>query len=244
MAGGAHHRLGPLDAPFLDVKGRECVAPEINRSRHASSRGTNVLDNKPFERFTFETVGVESYGDLSYLLHGAHEQAFSSAVRAAKRVEWPSIWGGATAKDTAMRWVADLPSAQPTLLLYTREQYKDLAKPLGLWGENPRAFHNGTIALHPPSGGQLILADRRPRPISSRARGCCRRPRCDSLRRRRGVMRQACRRRPGCDAHQLDGATRAAMARFFPCEAGCGHQVGPELYYARRPPWTHTAVLD
>ena len=48
-------------------KGRECVAPEINRSRHASARGTNVIDNKPFERFTFEKKGVEDFGDLSYL---------------------------------------------------------------------------------------------------------------------------------------------------------------------------------
>ena len=31
-------------------------SPEINRSRHASKRGTNVLDNRPFERFTFETA--------------------------------------------------------------------------------------------------------------------------------------------------------------------------------------------
>ena len=35
------------------ARGRECVAPEINRSRHASKRGTNVVDNKPFERFSF-----------------------------------------------------------------------------------------------------------------------------------------------------------------------------------------------
>ena len=220
-------------------RGRECVAPEINRSRHASSRGTNVLDNKPFERFTFETVGVESYGDLSYLLHGAHEQAFSSAVRAAKRAEWPSIWGGATAKDTAMRWVSDLPSAQPTLLLYTREQYKDLAKPLGLWGENPRAFHNGTIALHPPSGGQLILADRRHSPYLEPSERMLPPPSMRQLKASAGVScDKACADvGQSCDAHQLEwGNTCEAMARFFPCEAGCGHQVGPELpAYASSP---------
>jgi hypothetical protein len=39
-------------------RGRECVAPEINRSRHASKRGTNVLDNSVFEKFAFESSGV------------------------------------------------------------------------------------------------------------------------------------------------------------------------------------------
>ena len=62
-------------------RGRECVVPRINRSRHANKKvtpnpnpspspnpspnpnpnpnqGTNVLDNSPFERFSFETEGV------------------------------------------------------------------------------------------------------------------------------------------------------------------------------------------
>jgi hypothetical protein len=39
-------------------RGRECVVPRINRSRHANKKGTNVLDNSPFERFSFEAEGV------------------------------------------------------------------------------------------------------------------------------------------------------------------------------------------
>ncbi len=35
------------------TRGRECVVPEINRSRHASSHGTNVVDNTPFEVLAF-----------------------------------------------------------------------------------------------------------------------------------------------------------------------------------------------
>lgn len=220
-------------------RGRECVAPEINRSRHASSRGTNVLDNKPFERFSFERTGVTSFGDLSYLLHDANEKAVSETVRQARRLEWPGAWGGATAKDVAMRWVADLPASPPTLLLYTREQYKELAKPLGLWGENPRAFHNGTIMLHPPSGGTLLLADRRHSPYIDPSERLTPPSTMRQMKAAAGVSCDRACANAGlrCEAPQLEwGNTCEAMAKLFPCEAGCGHQVGPELpAYAASP---------
>jgi len=142
-------------------KGRECVAPEINRSRHASPRGTNVLDNKPFERFTFEREGVDSFGDVSYLLRDHFEPAFDAAITSAKVAEWPKAWGGSKDKEVALPWMNKLPTDRPTLLLYTREQYRELAKPLGIWAESQRATHNGTITLHTRSGATLLLADRR-----------------------------------------------------------------------------------
>ena len=113
--------------------GRECVAPEINRSRHASARGTNVLDNKPFERFTFEETGVPSFGDVSYILRDKYEPAVSAAVATSQIADWPSAWGGSSGKEAARGWMSKLPKERPTVLLYTREQYKDLAKPLGIW---------------------------------------------------------------------------------------------------------------
>ena len=44
-------------------RGRECVVPHINRSRHANKKGTNVLDNAPFERFSFEATGAPAGGN-------------------------------------------------------------------------------------------------------------------------------------------------------------------------------------
>ena len=213
-------------------KGRECVAPEINRSRHASKRGTNVLDNKPFERFTYETAGVPSFGDLSYLLHEQHEKSMAQAVKSAKRLQWPSAWGGGKNKEEAMWWVESLPSSPPQLLLYTREEYRDLAKPLGLWGENPRAFHNGTITLHPPSGGTLFLADKRHSPYIEEHERYVPPPSMRQLKAAAGVSCDtACKTIAlRCDGRVLEwGNTCEAMAHFFPCEGGCGHQVGPEL---------------
>jgi hypothetical protein len=257
-------------------RGRECVAPRINRSRHANrcapracikragsihvrrdatlksdpilrnaayllvccrSRGTNVHDNRPFERFSFERTGVDSFGDLSYLLQQSYEVEFGRAVRIAHRQEWPSVWGGRSTQGAAQSWMRSVKSTE--LLLYTREQYRAIAKPLGIWAESQRATHNGTITLPTEGGGLLVLADRRrcpyldsqerlgpsplARPISAVAGASC---------------TSACRDAGGkCDAATLEWGNRCeVMQAHFACEAGCGHQVGPELpAYASSP---------
>lgn len=225
-------------------RGRECVVPEINRSRHASKRGTNVLDNKPFERFTFETVGVETFGDVSYLLRQHFEPAAAAAVRHATRAEWPSSWGGSVTKDAALAWMRVLPKppSPPTLLLYVREEYRGLAKALGLWAENQRATHNGTITLHTASGAALLLADRRRCPYLLEAERIRPPARMKQLAAPAGVSCVAACAGLGarCDPHALEwGNSCEALAQHFACEAGCGHQVGPEL-----PAYASSSDLD
>ena len=153
----------------------------------ASLLDRNLAD---FERFTFETHGVESFGDLSYLLTERYEADTRSTFASARHLEWPGAWGGGMGKEAAREWVRSLPEHSATLLLYTREQYKEIARPLGIWAESQRATHNGTssptlaphpltprtrpprspsplapgpgtILLRPPGGGTLLLADRR-----------------------------------------------------------------------------------
>ena len=51
--------------PSSTSRGRECLRPEVPRTRHASKRGTNVKDNRPFEAFGFAEHGVGSFGDQS-----------------------------------------------------------------------------------------------------------------------------------------------------------------------------------
>ena len=223
-------------------KGRECVAPEINRSRHASKRGTNVVDNKPFERFTFERTGVASFGDTSYLMRQRHDSALAESMRTATRLSWPGAWGGGKAFESAIGWVNALPSAPAQMLIYRREEYKTIAKALGLWGENQRATHNGTITLRTKSGGTLLLADARKSPYlepseklhppaGMRQLGATLGESCDA----------ACAKVGGrCDMQTLEwGNNCEAMARHFGCEAGCGHQVGTEL-----PAYAEAADLD
>jgi len=208
------------------------VAPEINRSRHASKRGTNVIDNKPFERFVFETRGVQTFGDLSYLLRESHEGVVAAAVRAAERVSWPSSWGGGSTFEAAVDWVKRTPASPPRLLLYVREEYKKIAKPLGLWGENQRATHNGTITLRTESGGMLLLADKRKCPYLLKTERMSPPTGLRQLAAPAGVSCATACRQIGarCDEATLEwGNTCEALAQHFACEAGCGHQVGPEL---------------
>ena len=136
--------------------------------------------------------------------------------------------------------MATLPASEPpTVLLYVREQYRDVAKALGLWAEHPRATHNGTIALRTRGGGRLLLADRRKCPYLSDG---------ERVRPPGGMLQLAAPAGTSCDtacaaagarcdAPALEwGNTCEAMARHFKCEAGCGHQVGPELpAYASAP---------
>ena len=220
--------------------GRECVVPRINRSRHANSRGTNVLDNRPFERFTFEKKGVTDFGDLSYLMQQPYEDAFARDVRDARRSEWPAAWGGSRTQGAAEAWIGSIKTVE--LLTYTREQYRDLAKPLGIWAEAQRATHNGTISLQTKGGGLLLLADRRKCPYLEHGERL--RPRSNDrpVAAAAGVScDEACRLAGGnCDAPALEwGNTCTLLQAHFPCEAGCGHQVGPEL-----PAYASSSSLD
>ena len=223
-------------------KGRECVAPEINRSRHASKRGTNVVDNKPFERFTFERTGVRSFGDLTYMLKETHDPALAATVKSAARVAWPNAWGGGKSFESAVGWVNSLPRSPPQLLIYQREEYKTIAKALGLWGENQRATHNGTIRLRTRSGGTLLLADRRKCPYLESGEKSKPPPGMQQIAAGLGASCDAtCASAGGrCENQVLEwGNNCEAMARHFGCEAGCGHQVGTEL-----PAYAEVSDLD
>lgn len=216
-------------------RGRECVVPRINRSRHANKKGTNVQNNAPFERFVFEEVGVPSFGDLSYLLRDNFERDSGLAHRAATRVTLPAglaAGGKAAYQGAASAWMGALPAGETSLLLYTREEYQAIAKPLGIWAESPRGTHNGTIALWPPNGGTLLLADRRRCPHLEAAERWVPPPGSREVAAPAGQScADACAAQGGtCKDRELEWANSCeALLRHFPCEAGCGHQVGPEL---------------
>ena len=221
------------------TRGRDCIAPEINRSRHASKRGTNVIDNSIFERFTFAARGVTSFGDLAYLLQERHEPSAAAIVRSAKRLPWPSVWGGLTHFEAAVSWMDGLRPATPLLLLYQREEYKTIARALGLWGENQRATLSGVITLRTVGGGTLLLADRRKCPYLAASEQLHPPASLRLVAAPAGISCDAACAAAGglCDAPSLEWANSCAvMARHFPCEAGCGHQVGTELpAYATAP---------
>mmetsp|Transcript_13347 Transcript_13347/g.43619 ORF Transcript_13347/g.43619 Transcript_13347/m.43619 type:complete len:609 (+) Transcript_13347:29-1855(+) len=226
--------------------GRECIRPDVPRTRHASPSGTNVKDNKPFEAFAFERTGVHTFGELHGLLRPMYD-AMLGRLLAAPTHKWPGPVR-LTMTGSAIPWLQGLAAGETLVLTYTRETYRRVASALGLWKESPRGTHNGTIVLRTPAQATLILADERKCPwlVPSMALapmdGFVETPAlpgvsCDgACAGQRGVDGQPMR----CDTTQLEFShTCEALARAFACEAGCGHQVGAEL-----PAYVHDRSLD
>lgn len=215
-------------------QGRECIRPEVPRTRHASTRGTNVKDNRPFEAFAFERIGMHTFGDL----HGLLRPMFDASM--AKLFAWPTVvheWPGPVRLSrggSATTWLSGLSEGETLTLTYTRERYREMATALGLWKESPRGTHNGTIVLHTPAGATVILADRRKCPWLGAEHTMLPMPGFVEIAAQPGVScATTCASKVDsqgttmkCDPAQLEFSHNCeALARFFACEAGCGHQV-------------------
>ena len=50
---------------------------------------------------------------------------------------------GLPAQGGAIPWMKTLAGGAAHLLLYTREEYQALSRPLGIWLESPRGTHSG-----------------------------------------------------------------------------------------------------
>lgn len=140
----------------------------------------------------------------------------------------------------AQTWLRSVKTAE--LLVYTREEYRTLAKPLGIWAESQRATHNGTITLSTEGGGLLILADRRRCPYLEGNEQLRPDPQARAIGAANGAScTETCKAAGGrCDTATLEwGNTCEMLETHFPCEAGCGHQVGPEL-----PAYASSPTLD
>ena len=179
---------------------------------------------------------MRDFGDLSYLLRPAFEAKLAAQIAAATRVTLPPGLPlgakGLPVQGGAIPWMKQLQKDTAHVLLYTREEYQTISRPLGIWLESPRGTHNGTIALHVPGGATLLLADRRRSPCLREEERW--RPQLGG----RNVVaaagkscHEACAAEGGsCVQRELEWAnTCEALSAAFPCEAGCGHQVGPEL---------------
>ena len=134
-----------------------------------------MLNNKPFERFSFEREGVADFGNLSHLLQPEASRSLEALVRSAKRAtpprggrrgqDWMQVRGFALAAllvyarrfSLLCSWFPPRlmllrllpqslkPHEPPTLVLYTREEYRELAKALGIWEEAPRDTRSGGV---------------------------------------------------------------------------------------------------
>ena len=147
-----------------------------------------------------------------------------------------------------LRSVASGSDAEPgaIIVLYQREEYQTYVRDaLQLIHPQPRGWYRGIMPLRRNSGrsGILYVVDRRraaeflesnERLVPAPGMQSVAAPpgvSCDGLCGSRGLR---------CDAGQLEFVNNCeALQQAFPCEAGCGHQVGIEI-----PCYVHVAGRD
>jgi hypothetical protein len=237
------------------ARGRECVVPQVPRNLNIGRRGANMqawLFDRHLARMGFAGgSGVASFGDLAYLKAEAWEERLRAAV-AAPVVEWRDLTRAQLAKK-AIKAAARAGQRPPAaLLLYTSEQYAQLAKLFGafslfvhkkprrvlsicrqcaeIW-PTPRGGSRGVTFVH-DSDVAYVLAD---------ARGCELLPAALQLLPPSGLAHVAAARGDTCnatcaaDGGACDGGSFwwvnrcAALRAAFPCERGCALAVGPDV---------------
>lgn len=211
---------------------RDCIVPEVSRTRNIGSSGSTVLAGSPFFRkfiapIAFNQEDVGTFGDLSYLLTDSQNQWLSSTLFSSHRITGP---GGVSALNpplSHLQQAISQPFHRHLLLLYTLDSYQIYADALGIL-PTPRSTRLGVSVLRPSSsmnGSLLLLADAREAKLL---------PDQDRLPPTPGVFAVAAKQSESCDdaclRHGNATCSRpdfqqlgrcSALLRLFPCERGC-----------------------
>jgi len=259
-----------------NVGGRSCVFPEVPRTRHLASVGTNVqaAEQRRYDALALASAPDSAYdsapsvfGDVSYVLRGAYSAAVAAILKESPRASTRSlIRGGGSG------------GAGPVVVLAPREEYAGVAKSLGLVVGEPRGGEDGVLFARRPTtssrtgsdtgsstgksgvagaGGKprlwaadrvLVVDPRAAASLLSDAEAWSPHPEASTAAAAKG---QSCTdkcRRVGkrCIDRELAWANDcAALMQHFPCEKGCGHQIGDEIpaYVADPSAATHGQCL-
>ncbi|GAB5373305.1 hypothetical protein AAMO2058_001739600 [Amorphochlora amoebiformis] len=187
-------------------QGRECIVPEVSRTRHIGEHGVNVHGNNAYVKWAFSS-GNSELGDLKYLLNDTYEKSVRKAVEEAYESH--------------------------RVTFYTLEEFRTIALQNSLWQNQPRGTHRGIILVHMRDGSMKVIADRRKAWEYIRLEDQKKpNPKSIAIKSRIGVScTDACRRQgKTCDAAEIQFLNNCeSLLKMFACEAGCGHQMGREI---------------
>ncbi|CAE7941015.1 Mgat1 [Symbiodinium necroappetens] len=211
------------------LKPRDCIAPEAPRTRHVDSKGTNVKAGTPIlkllEKMATSSLPHGQLHDVTYLLREEYETKIRKLLQDGELVR---------SLDELQAHIPDKVPGRYHLIPYVREDFPGLAKKLQLYPGQPRGGWRGIIfSRHPQSHALLALIDRRqgegllpenelwradPGNVITKAQPG---QSCEMACSKAGLR---------CDPRQLEFANNCnALKQHFPCENGCGHQVGAEI---------------
>mmetsp|Transcript_86147 Transcript_86147/g.135989 ORF Transcript_86147/g.135989 Transcript_86147/m.135989 type:complete len:678 (-) Transcript_86147:37-2070(-) len=216
------------------LRPRECIAPEIPRTHHDDDHGTNVKKGnsiyKLLENMAISTLQPGELGDLSYLLADRYEADMKDLIRTSLKVSTSAL--------------ATLETGRSYVVPYAREEYKTVAASLQIYPSEMRTAHRGVIITrHPKSLATVILVNRRESasflPFDEQWH-----PRKDSLvgpaRKGESCGKYCSENNLHCEPKELEYVNHCStLKRYFPCESGCGHQVGGDI-----PSYVHDARAD
>ena len=230
------------------MNGKECIYPEIPRTKHVSTHGTNVNSQSAiakFEKYAFvndiiaETqsekdvnVGTTKFINTQDLLYSNYQAKMKARVLNAHRVNHVS-----QIESNRYHLQASGTESLAFLILYKREDYEFLAERVGLPRTQARGWHKGIVQtfLRETSkykGKQLFLADKRTAEYIHEHEKIKPNPNMKVIGANRGEdCSTACRRRNlRCKEDDLAFVNDCGKFKdIFKCENGCGHQVGAEI---------------
>lgn len=224
-------------------EGKECIIPEVPRSRHLTSTGgSSITSNKQFKIFksmalaqTESTCNLEGrchqFGDVSYLLENKYAEWLSKAVTSLPKLPVEEIRIGAIMDRT-----------QTYVVPYIFEEYGSIVEMVGIRPrgtkmaipQDIRSEHYGLLqGRHLQSRARLLLVDRRS-PLGYLPPAQQLRMRPDSLT-VGGAKGLSCtavcqQKQMQCNEREMHFINNCkTLETHFACEAGCAHQVGKEL---------------
>jgi len=225
-------------------EGKECIIPEVSRTKHASEKGSSITTKKQLlllSQMAFASrpsscstlQPCHHFGDISYMLLDSYDRLMAKAIANSPRRYLPQL---ATSSDYDRRMLYVVP--------YERTDFAKIGLPekFGLIPQGTaraipndvRTEHHGIVmGRHPASLARILLVDK----MSAQhyLRLSERMPLLRSTISVPGIQGQSCdeacaSKHMKCDASQLEYFNNChALEKHFKCEAGCAHQVGNEL---------------
>lgn len=209
------------------AQSKECLFPEVPRTKHVSSYGTTVTGSMVafFEQYAFaqRPAGLKfpNLGDL----HVSGYDAQLAQLLANARV--------AASTEDALSSRSSSSSSTATVLPYSSGQWPSIAGQMQLMSTGPRGYHKGMILLKVPGSQQpLILADRRLCPYLPESERLIPHPGLTPI---AAETAESCdhacaKKQLVCRARDLPFLnTCSALQKAFPCQRGCGSETGSEI---------------